>query len=657
MYRKILLAALIAVVAELLSNAYVGALGASAACSDWPGCYGQWLSLADGGSIESAKLWAALMQRYIQFTGLILVVAAFGLGLRRAPVGLGFAVAAVAGQILLAALAPSYHYHPLLPTGDKLLAFAAMASLYRVWLAERLDTSVASAPAGSRSRMLVAFGLVLLVLQVATGAWTSATLSGMACPDLPTCLGRWWPDVDYAQGFTFWRGLLDNQPVLLSLTERVAVNWIHRVGGVNLVIWLTVIGMVLSSGRYGKSASRNGTVINALAFAQLAVAVLALKYRMPVTVTLVHTVLAAGLWLHLLRAAWQLAHVQVPTVPEFVGESEAYPSLHRRARDLPQEVVLLPAARPIAKPTLTLLQRLRKGLHKTGGGLAGLLAGLSRPRIDDELLEDIETTLLMADVGVEATQLLVKALAADYPKDVPVSSEGVRQLLKQQMQNMLAPSNHPLVIDRDRKPFVVLVVGVNGVGKTTTIGKLARRYQDDGYSVMLAAGDTFRAAAVEQLQAWGERNAIPVVAQHSGADSASVIFDAMQSAQAKEIDILIADTAGRLHTKSNLMEELKKIKRVLGRLDDSAPHEVLLVLDAGTGQNAIAQTRQFNESVNLTGIAVTKLDGTAKGGVIFALARQFGIPIRYIGVGEGIDDLQDFHADTFVDALLEQGTA
>ncbi|WP_156302403.1 signal recognition particle-docking protein FtsY, partial [Methylogaea oryzae] len=305
----------------------------------------------------------------------------------------------------------------------------------------------------------------------------------------------------------------------------------------------------------------------------------------------------------------------------------------------------------------SLLQRLQKGLRKTGGGLAGLLAGLSGPRIDDGLIEDIETTLLMADVGVEATQILVRSLATEYPKDTPVTADGVRRLLKTQMLDMLAPADQPLVVDTGRKPFVILVVGVNGVGKTTTIGKLARRYTSEGHSVMLAAGDTFRAAAVEQLQTWGERNDIQVVAQHSGADSASVIFDAVQSAQAKGVDILIADTAGRLHTKSNLMEELKKIKRILGRLDETAPHEVLLVLDAGTGQNAIAQARQFNEAVDLTGIAVTKLDGTAKGGVIFALARQFGIPIRYIGVGEGIDDLQDFHADTFVDALLGQETA
>jgi len=225
-------------------------------------------------------------------------------------------------------------------------------------------------------------------------------------------------------------------------------------------------------------------------------------------------------------------------------------------------------------------------------------------------------------------------------------------LLKQQLLELLAPVSQPLVIPEKQGPYVILVVGVNGVGKTTTIGKLAQRIQQQGHSVMLAAGDTFRAAAVEQLQTWGERNQIHVVAQHTGADSASVIFDGVQSAQAKGIDVLIADTAGRLHTKSNLMEELSKIKRIMMKLDESAPHEVLLVLDAGTGQNALSQAEHFNKSVTLSGIALTKLDGTAKGGMIFALAKQIGVPIRFLGVGEGINDLQDFNAEQFIDALF-----
>jgi fused signal recognition particle receptor len=224
--------------------------------------------------------------------------------------------------------------------------------------------------------------------------------------------------------------------------------------------------------------------------------------------------------------------------------------------------------------------------------------------------------------------------------------------LKEELLAIVQPCSQPLQIPQQDKPFVILVVGVNGAGKTTTIGKLAKRLQAQGHSVMLAAGDTFRAAAVEQLQTWGERNHIHVVAQHTGADSASVIYDGVQSAQAKGIDVLIADTAGRLHTKSNLMDELKKVKRIMGKLDETAPHEVLLVLDAGTGQNALSQAKLFNETVALTGLVLTKLDGTAKGGVIFALAKQSGIPIRFIGIGEGIDDLQDFNAELFVDALF-----
>jgi fused signal recognition particle receptor len=252
------------------------------------------------------------------------------------------------------------------------------------------------------------------------------------------------------------------------------------------------------------------------------------------------------------------------------------------------------------------------------------------------------------------TQQIINHLTQQLDRQQLRDPVQVTAALKEELLNILNPCSHVLQIPKQATPFVILVVGVNGAGKTTTIGKLAKRLQMQGHSVMLAAGDTFRAAAVEQLQTWGERNAIPVVAQHTGADSASVIYDAVQSAQAKGIDVLIADTAGRLHTKSNLMDELKKVTRIMAKLDANAPHEVLLVLDAGTGQNALSQAKQFNETVPLTGLVLTKLDGTAKGGVIFALARQMGIPIRFIGIGEGIDDLQDFDAKMFVDALFTQ---
>ncbi|MDM8189993.1 signal recognition particle-docking protein FtsY [Pseudomonas koreensis] len=300
--------------------------------------------------------------------------------------------------------------------------------------------------------------------------------------------------------------------------------------------------------------------------------------------------------------------------------------------------------------------RLKQGLSKTsasiGEGMASLFLG--RKTIDDELLDDLETRLLTADVGVEATTQIIQRLTQKVARKELADADALYKSLQAELAAMLKPVEQPLKIASQNKPFVILVVGVNGAGKTTTIGKLAKKLQLEGKKVMLAAGDTFRAAAVEQLQVWGERNKIPVIAQHTGADSASVIFDAVQAAKARGIDVLIADTAGRLHTKDNLMEELKKVRRVIGKLDADAPHEVLLVLDAGTGQNAINQAKQFNQTVELTGLALTKLDGTAKGGVIFALAKQFGLPIRYIGVGEGIDDLRTFEAEPFVQALFAE---
>jgi fused signal recognition particle receptor len=321
----------------------------------------------------------------------------------------------------------------------------------------------------------------------------------------------------------------------------------------------------------------------------------------------------------------------------------------------PVAVVAEPVAAPAETSKTGFFARLKQGLSKTsasiGEGMASLFLG--KKIIDDELLEDIETRLLTADVGVEATAVIIQSLTQKVARKQLTDADALYKSLQAELAAMLKPVEAPLVIT-EKKPFVILVVGVNGAGKTTTIGKLAKKLQLEGKKVMLAAGDTFRAAAVEQLQVWGERNKIPVIAQHTGADSASVIFDAVQAAKARNIDVLIADTAGRLHTKDNLMEELKKVRRVMGKLDADAPHEVLLVLDAGTGQNAISQAKQFNQTVQLTGLALTKLDGTAKGGVIFALAKQFGLPIRYIGVGEGIDDLRTFEAEPFVQALFAE---
>ena len=301
--------------------------------------------------------------------------------------------------------------------------------------------------------------------------------------------------------------------------------------------------------------------------------------------------------------------------------------------------------------------RLKAGLSKTRAtftsGIANLILG--KKTLDNDLIELIETHLLSADVGVSATQQLIDTLTSKLARKELQDSQAVLTCLQEEMKNILRPCEVALEIPDTQKPYIILVVGINGSGKTTTIGKLAKHLQAAGKSVMLAAGDTFRAAAIEQLQIWGERNQIPVIAQQPGADTAAVIFDSMEAAKARGIDVLIADTAGRLHTQSNLMEELKKIRRVITKIDANAPHETLLVLDAGIGQNALNQAKQFHDAIGITGLALTKLDGTAKGGIIFAIAKQMTTPIRFIGVGEGIDDLRPFVADEFVTALFENG--
>lgn len=308
-----------------------------------------------------------------------------------------------------------------------------------------------------------------------------------------------------------------------------------------------------------------------------------------------------------------------------------------------------------AENKLGFFARLKQGLSKTrqnlGGGLIDLFRG---KQIDDDLFEELETHLLLADVGVETTMKIIDSLTQSANRKQLKDASALYDLLKIELKKVIEEVTKPLVIPEEEGPFVILMVGVNGVGKTTTIGKLAKQFQAQGKSVMLAAGDTFRAAAVEQLQVWGERNDIPVIAQHTGADSASVIFDAISAAKARNVDIIIADTAGRLQNKAHLMEELKKVVRVMKKLDVNAPHEVMLTLDAGTGQNALSQTKLFDEAVGLTGLTITKLDGTAKGGVVFAVADKYQIPIRYLGVGEGIDDLRPFIGDDFIEALFSK---
>ncbi|HIO96759.1 MAG TPA: signal recognition particle-docking protein FtsY [Leucothrix sp.] len=343
--------------------------------------------------------------------------------------------------------------------------------------------------------------------------------------------------------------------------------------------------------------------------------------------------------------------------PELASESKPIPEVAETVeviKEQEQATELAEQVEETAPKKTGLFSRLRSGLSKTGNALTESVGAivLGKKKLDVDAFEELETRLLMADVGMEATQRIIGDLTKRSARNELNDIDALMKAMYKEMTMILRPVAKPLIIDDSQAPTVILLVGINGAGKTTTIGKLAKKFQSEGKSVMLAAGDTFRAAAVEQLQVWGDRNNIPVVAQGTGADSASVIYDAMESAKAKNIDILLADTAGRLHTQTNLMEELKKVKRVMQKIDENAPHEVMLIVDASIGQNALAQAKEFNKALGLTGITVTKLDGTAKGGILFAIAEQTGIPIRYVGVGESIDDLQEFDAYEFTGALL-----
>ncbi|MEL0610901.1 signal recognition particle-docking protein FtsY [Vibrio echinoideorum] len=340
------------------------------------------------------------------------------------------------------------------------------------------------------------------------------------------------------------------------------------------------------------------------------------------------------------------------------NQEEQQPVLAEAEAEAEAEQVIIPAAKieeVQEKPTESFFARLKRSLSRTkaniGAGFFGLFKG---KQIDEDLFEELEEQLLIADVGMNTTVKIIENLTEKASRNDLKDGEALYGLLKEEMADILSQVEQPLVVDTTKTPYVILMVGVNGVGKTTTIGKLAKQFQGEGKKVMLAAGDTFRAAAVEQLQVWGQRNDVPVIAQHTGADSASVIYDAIEAAKARGVDVVIADTAGRLQNKSNLMEELRKIVRVMKKIDDSAPHEIMLTLDAGTGQNAISQAKLFSEVAPVTGITLTKLDGTAKGGVIFSIADQFQIPIRYIGVGEGIDDLRPFESKDFIEALFSR---
>lgn len=496
------------------------------------------------------------------------------------------------------------------------------------------------------------FVLFILLLQIILGVWVSANHAALACSGFPQCNGQWWPKADYLNALDIFSGLFTGYTGVISFDAQVAANWLHRVGALLCFLLLSLLMFSATSTKSLKSVRTAGLWLGVLLFIQIGLAIIGLKLGMPVWAVLAHHAVAALLMLPLIaisfysRYGWVETHIPVVKKTKrrepFVKTGAAVPVEAFR-----EEIYVEPAPE-------SLYLRLTSQLKRTRSGLSGILASLpiGQKEINDDLLEEIEATLLMADVGVDATTDIIRHLTQSVERHQLQDGVALSLALKQELLGIIKPCSIPLQIPEQDTPFVILVVGVNGAGKTTTIGKLAKRLQAQGHSVMLAAGDTFRAAAVEQLQVWGARNNIQVVAQHTGADSASVIYDGLQSAKAKGIDVLIADTAGRLHTKAHLMDELKKVKRIMGRLDEAAPHEVLLVLDASTGQNALSQAKLFNETVALTGLVLTKLDGTAKGGVIFALAKHSGIPIRFIGIGEGIDDLQDFDAELFVDALF-----
>jgi fused signal recognition particle receptor len=476
--------------------------------------------------------------------------------------------------------------------------------------------------------------IFVLFLQIGLGSWVTANSAGLVCSDFPVCKPQLLLQADYQAGLDFLNGLVNNYNGKLSFNARVAVHWLHRIGALISFILLGLLMLNATAQQHPKPIRRAGLSLSVLLLVQITLGILTIKLALPLWVGLAHSTVAALLMLPLIALSVYCKY-------GFADDTQVVIEL---------EAGVSPA---FVEPTDSLYLRLKSQLKKTRNGLGGILASLPLGKgVSDDLLEEIEANLLLADIGIEATTEIIDKLTDNLDHHQLNDGQALFAALKQDLLDMITPCSQALCIPKQESPFVILVVGVNGAGKTTTIGKLAKKLQNQGHKVMLAAGDTFRAAAVEQLQVWGKRNEIPVVAQQTGADSASVIFDALQSAKAKGIDVLIADTAGRLHTKSNLMEELKKIKRIISKLDDSAPHEVLLVLDAGTGQNALSQAKLFNEAVTLTGLALTKLDGTAKGGIIFALAKQMAIPIRYIGIGEGIDDLQEFNAQNFVDALF-----
>lgn len=662
MFRKITLFSAVLALIVILLEAYVRLSGAGLGCPDWPGCYGQFMISDDADfksqaaqafpdkPLDTVRAWKQMSYRYLSaFLGVLIVLLAL-MAWRQKQARLA-AVATSWGLVLLFGLQAALGYWivktqamPIVVTARLLLGMVIFWTLS--WLYLRLNPQVSASKTRTGPVNLARFAMLVLFLQIVLGAWTSANYGGLACIGFPQCNRAWWPEADYQSALNLFNGLITGYSGVISYEAQVAAHWLHRVGALVSFIVLSLVMLSATSESYPKPIRKAGLLLSLLLFVQIVLGIIGVKLAMPLWVVVAHNAFSALLMLPLIAISFYSRYAYAEA-PQPVIELEARQPAAVAAPAVAEEVYVEP-------PAESLYLRLKSQLKRTRSGLGGVLATISlgQQEINEDLLEEIEARLLMADIGMEATTEIIRRLTERVERHQLNDSAALSSALKQELLAMLQSCNKPLQIPEQDGPFVILVVGVNGAGKTTTIGKLAKRLQAQGHSVMLAAGDTFRAAAVEQLQAWGERNHIHVVAQHTGADSASVIYDGVQSAQAKGIDVLIADTAGRLHTKSHLMDELKKVKRIIGNLDNTAPHEVLLVLDAGTGQNALSQAKLFNEAVSLTGLVLTKLDGTAKGGVIFALAKKFGIPIRYIGIGEGIDDLQDFNAETFVDALF-----
>lgn len=664
MFRKTVLFTLVLSLVVIILGSYVRSSGVELGCPDWPGCYGKALVSSDIEFINEAgknfpysrvdivKAKKEMTLRYLTATLAVFVLLLSLVSWTQkkyrsaAIVSTSILLLLIASQVVMSMWVVEFKGTPVIITASLLLGFSLFWGLYWLYLRSNNEIDIAEQAVKRGPKFLARIAMAFLFLQIVLGAWTSTNGAALSCAGFPLCNNVWLPAVDYLRALDLFSGLNRGYTGVLAFDGQVAVHWMHRVGALINFILLTGLMLAATTETNARQVRKAGLTLSILLLVEMFFGIMIIRLELPLMVAMAHSLFAVLLMLPLINISFYSKYALVDS-----GELE---QVTEKVEDVvtvePAEVVV-EEEKPYAEPSAeSLYLRLKTQLSKTRSGLGSVLLG--QKTIDEDLLEQIESSLLMADIGIDATTEIISQLTDRLERHQLNDAETLEKALKEILLELLQPSCQHLNIPEQDTPFVILVVGINGVGKTTTIGKLAKRLQLQGHSVMLAAGDTFRAAAVEQLETWGERNNIHVVAQHTGADSASVIFDGVQSAKAKGVDVLIADTAGRLHTKSNLMDELSKIKRIMAKVDDQAPHEVLLVLDAGTGQNALSQTKIFNDVVKLSGLALTKLDGTAKGGVIFALAKQFGLPIRFIGVGEGIDDLQDFDAKTFIDALF-----